>query len=286
MDPDRAVVLKLPVRVLFVKIGFLGMTPLIEALLDERANREDIVVEVVSSGVKLKEEDAHSIVTPLQIHAVDLIVLVAPNAAESGPGWAWRELSKKGKPVVVVSDSPLKKSVTDLEGSGVGYIVVEADSMLGARREFLDATEMALFNSDIIRVLAITGVFRLVQKHVDQIIDALKEGKRPSLPRLIVDRDVVLTHGGFENPYAAAKALAGFEIAQRVGHLSAEGLYKVKERERYLPIVVAAHEMLRHASMLADEAREIEKSQDTVLRTVHLDDGKIASKVHLLDTLT
>jgi methylenetetrahydromethanopterin dehydrogenase len=279
------VVAKLVVKVLFLKIGFLGTTPLIEALLDERANRKDISLRVVSSGVKLKEEDARMVLRSLPDEKFDLIVMVAPNAGVSGPALAWRELSKKHEAIVVVSDSPVKKMVGELDGKGVGYILIEADSMLGARKEFLDSVEMSLFNSDIIKVLAVTGVFRRIQNELDRLIRDLGAGKRLVMPRVVLSKDTVLTDGGFSNPYALAKAVASFEIATRVGALSVEGLYKVKERERYLPIVAAGHEMMRHAALLADEAREIEKADDTVLRTVHLDDGKSASKVRLMDTL-
>ncbi len=273
------------VKVLFLKIGFLGTTPLIEALLDERANRRDISVRVVSSGVKLKEEDAKAVLDSLHDDRFDLVVLVAPNAGVSGPALAWSELAKKSKCVVVISDSPLKKMVGELESAGVGYIIVEADSMLGARKEFLDPVEMSLFNSDIIKVLAVTGVFRRVQNELDRRIREVGEGKQCAVPRVVLNKETVLTDGGFSNPYAIAKAIASFEVAARVGILSSEGLYKVKERERYLPFVAAAHEMMRHAALLADEAREIEKAGDSILRTVHLDDGGSASKVKLMDNL-
>ncbi len=275
----------MPVRVVFLKIGFLGITPLIEGLLDERANRKDINVKVVGSGVKLKEDDAQSALKLLEGEEYDIVVLVAPNAGDSGPALAWRELSKRGRPVIVVSDSPLKKVTPEIEGAGAGYLIVEADSMLGARREFLDPIEMALFNSDVIRVLAVTGAFRHVQRELDRVISELAHGRKPSLPRVVVDKGVVWSDGEFSNPYAQAKALASFEIAKRVGAISSEGMYKVKEREHYLPIVTAAHEMMRHAAMLADEARELEKAVDGVLRTPHLDDGKMGSKTKLFGSI-
>ncbi len=273
------------VKVLFLKIGFLGTTPLIEALLDERANRKDISVRVISSGVKLREVDAKSVLQSLHDERFDLIVLVAPNAGDSGPALAWREFVKKNKCVVVISDSPLRKMVGDLDEAGVGYIIVEADSMLGARKEFLDPVEMSLFNSDIIKVLAVTGVFRRVQNELDLMIRDLSKGRQCTVPRVVLNKETVMTDGGFSNPYAIAKAIASFEVAARVGSLSVEGLYKVKERERYLPIVAAAHEMMRHAALLADEAREIEKAGDNILRMVHLDDGSTASKVKMMDNL-
>ncbi|MEM3006418.1 MAG: F420-dependent methylenetetrahydromethanopterin dehydrogenase, partial [Candidatus Bathyarchaeia archaeon] len=54
---------------------------------------------------------------------------------------------------------------------------------------------------------------------------------------------------------------------------------------RYIPIVAAAHELMRMAARLADEAREIEKSNDSVSRVVHLRSGALRGKVKLLEEL-
>jgi len=48
-------------------------------------------------------------------------------------------------------------------------------------------------------------------------------------------------------------------------------------------MVAAAHEIMRTAAKLADEAREIEKSQDKVLRRPHFKDGKIGTKRSLME---
>jgi methylenetetrahydromethanopterin dehydrogenase len=48
-------------------------------------------------------------------------------------------------------------------------------------------------------------------------------------------------------------------------------------------MVAAAHEILRSAAILADDAREIEKYGDSVLRTPHESDGKITSKTKFAD---
>ena len=57
----------------------------------------------------------------------------------------------------------------------------------------------------------------------------------------------------------------------------------MQEPERYVPIVAAAHEMMRVAAMLADEARELEKSGDTVLRQPHKKSGEILTKTALAE---
>ena len=49
---ERDVQMKV-VKVGFVKVGNIGSAPLLEFLLDERAERQDIDVRVVSSGAKL-----------------------------------------------------------------------------------------------------------------------------------------------------------------------------------------------------------------------------------------
>jgi methylenetetrahydromethanopterin dehydrogenase len=48
-------------------------------------------------------------------------------------------------------------------------------------------------------------------------------------------------------------------------------------------MVAAAHEMMRAASRLVDEAREIEKSSDTVLRKPHFRDGTLGVKKNLME---
>ena len=82
---------------------------------------------------------------------------------------------------------------------------------------------------------------------------------------------------------ALAKAMAAYETAKRVADLSVEGCFKVKEWERYTKIVAAAHEMARAAAKLAEEAREMEKGEDSVTRKPHYDDGTILSKKKLIE---
>jgi len=164
----------------------------------------------------------------------------------------------------------------------LGYIFIEADSMIGARREFLDPIEMSIFNADIIKVLSITGAFQVVYEEVDKAIAGIKSGE-PYLPRAIVSRDRAIAAADFGNPYARAKAMAAFEMARKVADISVEGCFRVKEMERYVPIVASAHEMMAAAARLAEEAREIEKGGDILLRRPHADDGRILSKRKLME---
>jgi methylenetetrahydromethanopterin dehydrogenase len=195
----------------------------------------------------------------------ELAVVTSPNATLPGPTKLREILIGAGIPTIVISDSPAKKAIPDMEKSGAGYLIVEADSMIGARREFLDPAEMAIFNADIIKVLTVTGAFNVLWQEIDKAIQSIQKGS-PVLPRVVVDKERAVETSGLSNPYARAKAMAAYEISRRVANLTVEGCFVMKESERYLPVVSAAHEMMREAARLADEAREMEKTQDTMLR--------------------
>jgi methylenetetrahydromethanopterin dehydrogenase len=275
----------LAVKIAIMKIGCIGCSPLLEYILDERADRRDITVGVFSPGCKMDAEDVPPVAERVVAYKPGFVVLVSPNAAMPGPKTGRELLSKAGLPVLVISDAPAKKTVPELDAGGFGYIIVEADSMIGARREFLDATEMALFNSDVIRVLAVTGVYRLLYTEIDKIIDQLESGQKITMPKILVDKETATNNGKFNSPYAKGKAMASYEIARRVADLSTQGCFVLKERERYLPMVAAAHEMMRIAAKLADEAREVEKASDSTTRTPHTSEGAVLSKTRLLDKL-
>ncbi|MCS7121969.1 MAG: F420-dependent methylenetetrahydromethanopterin dehydrogenase [Archaeoglobaceae archaeon] len=268
------------VKVGIVKMGAIGTSLLLEYLLDERADREDISVRIVSSGAKMQPEEAE-VAQKLKEFNPDLIIVASPNAALPGPKAA-REIFEK-KPVIVISDAPAKKAKDELEQKGFGYIFVNADSMIGARREFLDPTEMSLFNADVVKVLAATGAFRIVQEAIDKVIEDIKAGKKPELPKITITAEMAIEAGKFTNPYAKVKALAAYYIAEKVADLTVRGCFVEKDWTKYVPLVAAAHEMMRIAAMLADEAREIEKGADGVYRNPHARDGRILSKSKLIE---
>lgn len=273
------------VKITFLKIGCIATTTLVDGLLDEIAGREDITVRSLSSGVKMDDDEAVEVAEMAADIPSDLYVVISPNAALSGPEKARNILNKTGKPVIIISDEPSRKVAKKLPEHNMGYIVIYADPMIGAKQQFLDPIEMSLFNSDAIKVLAITGVFRVVQEELDRVIEEIKEGKTPELPEVIVDKETAINHSKIQNPYAKAKAMAAFESARRVAKLSTEGTYRVSERERYLPILAAGHELINMAAKLAEEAREIEKSNDTVVRTPHFSKGYTKEKKELLGEL-
>ncbi|MCP8304973.1 MAG: F420-dependent methylenetetrahydromethanopterin dehydrogenase [archaeon] len=271
------------VKVGFVKIGNIGSAPVIELLLDERAEREDIEVRVITTGAKMDVEQAVEITKKMVDYKPDFVVATSPNATLPGPNKIREVLKEAGIPMIVISDSPAKKATKQIEELGQGYMIVEADPMIGARREFLDPIEMALFNADLIKVLSITGVFNILTSEMNKIIDASKRGEKPNLPRMVIDKEMAVSASGLQNPYARVKAMAAYEITRRVADMSVEGCFMVKEWERYTALVAAAHEMLRTAALLADEAREIEKNNDSVLRMPHYDDGTVMQKRKLIE---
>jgi methylenetetrahydromethanopterin dehydrogenase len=88
--------------------------------------------------------------------------------------------------------------------------------------------------------------------------------------------------GEFTNPFALAKARAAHEIAMAVAGQNVKGCFMTKEWEKYIPIVASAHEMMRSAVVLCDEARELEKAGDSILRQAHKKDGMLVAKKKLV----
>jgi len=271
------------VKVGIVKAGCLGSLPLLEFLLDERAEREDIEVTVVGTGAKVIKSQCIDAAKCMVEKKPDLIIFIGPAQPTPGPTEARKILAESGIPTIVISDSPMRKITADIEEAGMGWILVNADSMIGARREFLDPIEMALFNTDLIRVLACTGVLNKIRKTIDTMIEEIKRGEKPNLPRLTINKETAIATAGFSNPYALAKARAAHEISRRVAGLNIEACFKLAEWESYTSIAASGHEMMRYAAKLADEARELEKATDSLLREPHFDDGTIGTKRRLIE---
>ena len=79
------------------------------------------------------------------------------------------------------------------------------------------------------------------------------------------------------------KAIASYNMASMVSEMNIEACFKVNEPDMYIPLVTASHELISAAAKLADEARELEKSNDTVLRTPHAKDGSVLVRQSLMD---
>ena len=270
------------VKVGVFKCGNIGAAPIIELLLDELAEREDIRVRVVTTGSKMNVEDVEEALPKLLEFSPDLIISISPNAAIPGPTKVREILSKKGIRCIVISDGVAKKIKEELEKQGLGYIIIMGDPLIGARREFLDPVEMAIFNSNVIKVLAITGVFRMIHREIDRLVTNLREGVILTLPRLIIDTENIRDESEFKNPYAKAKAMAAYELTKKVAEIDQRACFVEKEKEKYIPLVACAHEVAQTAARLAEEAREIEKYADTVARKPHSKEGKPLTKTQLM----
>ena len=115
----------------------------------------------------------------LKAYKPDFCIVVSPNGVLPGPTGAREQLAAAGIPVVIITDDvTTKKEWEGVKTSKFGYIIMKADSMIGARREFLDPVEMADYNGNLVKVLALTGAFRKLQVALDKVIDQVKAGKK------------------------------------------------------------------------------------------------------------
>lgn len=270
------------VKVGIFKCGNIGAAPVLELLLDELAEREDIRVRTVTTGSKMNVEDVEEALPKLLEFKPDLIVSISPNAAIPGPAKAREILSNKKIPSIIISDAPAKKVTAEIEKQGLGYIIILGDPLIGARREFLDPVEMAIFNSNIIKVLAATGVLRVIHQEIDKIITALKEKLSITLPKLVLDTEYIRDNSDLNNPYAKAKAMAAYELTRNIAEIDQKACFVEKNKEKYIPLVACAHEIAQVAARLAEEAREMEKHTDTLVRKPHSKEGKSLTKTNLL----
>ena len=270
------------VKIGVFKCGNIGVSPIFELLLDELAQREDITVRTVTTGSKMGVEDVEEALPKLFEFDPDLIVFISPNPAIPGPAKVRKSLLKTGVPSVVVSDGVAKRIKEELEKQGLGYIIIMGDPLIGARREFLDPTEMAIFNSNIIKVLAITGVLRILHQEIDRLTAILKEDLPLTLPKLLVDTDIIRDNSDFQNPYAKAKAMAAYELTKKVAEIDTRACFLEKDREKYIPLVACSHEIAQTAAKLAEEAREIEKYSNNLVRKPHSKKGEPLTKNELM----
>jgi methylenetetrahydromethanopterin dehydrogenase len=271
------------VRVGVLKAGCLGSLPLLEFLVDERADRTDVEVLVAGSGAKLGVVQCEATATWLISQNPSFIVFSGPAQQAPGPTRARTLLVEAGIPTVVLSDGPARSLAKDLEARGIGYIIVDADAMIGARREFLDPVEMALFNANMIKVLAVTGVLPVITSTIDGLIQSVKRGQPLTLPRLVVTKELAVNASGLTNPYARAQALAAYEVAKCAASVDSAACFQVKDWTKYLPLVASGHELLTAAAKLADAARDLEKAGDSLVRRPHYADGSPGVKRKLME---
>jgi methylenetetrahydromethanopterin dehydrogenase len=264
------------------KCGNIGTSPLLELLLDELADRKDIKVRTVTTGSKMGADDVEEALPKIFELNPDILIVISPNTSLPGPRMAREKISQSGLPGIVISDAPGKRAKDEIENQGLGYIIITGDPLIGARKQFLDPVEMAIFNSNISKILAVTGVYRIVQQEIDKVIYATESEQKPELPRIILDLKTVRDRSEFTNPYAKAKAIAAYGLAEKVAEINVQACFMEKESEKYIPLVTSAHEIAQAAARLCDEAREIEKSNDTVMRRPHSKSGKTKLKTKLM----
>lgn len=274
---------KMVVKIGIIKCGNIGTSPVIDLLLDERADRPNIDTCVIGSGAKMNPEEIEKAVPLMLEMDRDFVVFISPNPGAPGPAKARELLSAADVPAIIIGDAPGLRSKDEMDEQGLGYIIVKADPMIGARREFLDPTEMASFNSDVIKVLALTGAYRVVQNTIDDAVNAVEAGETLELPKVVISRDKAVEAAQFASPYAKAKAMAAYEIATKVADIDVEACFMTKAAEKYIPLVASAHEMIGVAAKLASEARDIEKANNTVVRTPHGGKGQTLSKSVLME---
>ena len=271
------------VKIGIIKCGNIGTSPVLDLLLDERADRPNIDTCVIGSGAKMNPEEIEKAVPLMLEMERDFVIFISPNPGAPGPAKARELLSAADVPAIIIGDAPGLRAKDEMNEQGLGYIIVKADPMIGARREFLDPTEMASFNSDVIKVLALTGAYRVVQNTIDEVVATVEAGNEIELPKVVITRDKAVEAAAFGSPYAKAKAMAAYEIATKVADIDVEGCFMTKDAEKYIPIVASAHEMLKVAADLATEAREIEKANDTIVRTPHGGKGETLAKCCLME---
>ncbi len=264
----------------FVKLGNIATSTVIDLSLDEIAERTDIEFKIISFGPKMTKKEGEA-AGELKSWQPQLVIISSPNAATAGPTAA-RELFR-GLPTIIISDGPTKKEARDLlAADGFSYIILPVDPLIGAKREFLDPVEMALFNSDALRVLAACGAIRLVQEELDSAMASIVAGQA-RLPAILATPEKCAERMNFQNPYARAKAIGALHMAQTVASIDAQACFRLKELEQIALAAAAGHEVMRAAARLADESRELEKANDTVSRKPHARTGETMSKTKLLE---
>ncbi len=269
------------IKIGIIKCGNIGTSSVLDLILDERADRPKIDVRTVGSGAKMKPEQIDDVVSRIADFDPDFVVFISPNPGAPGPARARELLSEMDLPAIIIGDAPGMGKKDEMDEQGLGYIIVQGDPMIGARRELLDPTEMASFNSDVIKVLALTGAYRVVQKTLDGVIEQAAGGNI-ELPKVAITTDRAVEAAGFQNPYAKAKAMAAYEMAMKVADIDLKGCFMVHEMDKYVLLVTSGHELMSAAAKLANEAREIEKANNTVLRTPHGGKGQNLSKTDLI----
>lgn len=270
-----------------VKLGNIGSSPLLDLLFDERADRKNIDVRVFGSGAKMGEAQADEVAQfAKDYEKTQLFLVVSPNATLPGPTRVREILAKTGKPVIVITDAPGKK-IQDSLPENVGYLIVTIDPMIGARREFLDPTEMAIFNGYLQVLLAETGALETIRQQVDTVLSKIETGNtNPQVPRMVIKPENSVDALKFSNPYALSKAIAAATLTKNISSVTTNACFAIKDRDMYLKLIESSHQTLVTAVGMAEEARNLQKASNNLYRTPHSKNGKMLSKTVFFDKPT
>ena len=125
-----------------------------------------------------------------------------------------------------------------------------------------------------------------IQEELDKVTEQVasgKSGKDLELPHIFAKPEKCVEHAGFANPYAKAKALAALHMAEKVAQVNFPACFMLKEIDQVCLTAAAGHEIMGAAAQLATQAREIEKSNDTVFRQPHAKNGTLLKKTRLYE---
>ena len=96
------------VKIAIVRSGNIGTSPILDLLLDERADRPNIDVRVFGSGAKMNPEQVEDVVPKFKQFDPDFCIFISPNPAAPGPARARELLSEEDIPAIIIGDAPGK----------------------------------------------------------------------------------------------------------------------------------------------------------------------------------
>lgn len=112
------------VKIGIIKSGNIGTSPVLDLLLDERADRPNIDVRVFGSGAKMNPEQVEDVVPKVDQFDPDFCIFISPNPGAPGPAKARELLSEKDIPAIIIGDAPGKGKKDEMDEQGLGYIIV------------------------------------------------------------------------------------------------------------------------------------------------------------------
>src|SRR5690606_1459192 len=94
------------VKIGIIRCGNIGTSPVLDLLLDERADRPNIDVCVVGSGAKMDPDEIERAVPTMLEMDRDFVIFISPNPGAPGPAKARELLSEADVPAMIIGDAP------------------------------------------------------------------------------------------------------------------------------------------------------------------------------------